>query len=147
MNTRSWTLLFSDANALEFGYYRSHGFDGARPNPPCVVMTSVCVCVRCRSYRDVAVDDEQLLSGHVELAAQLVRLPVQNPEALVIRVENGLQKLQLGLQSRNRHVPLLISGHQEPRNRERGGQKKKKRRAVAIPPPCFCGCQCRNEAV
>lgn len=84
-----------------------------------------------RSYRDVAVDDEQLLSGHVELAAQLVRLPVQNPEALVIRVENGLQKLQLGLQSRNRHVPLLISGHQEPRNRQTEREVDKRRRRDA----------------
>lgn len=62
-----------------------------------------------RSYRDIAVDNEQLLSGHVKLAAQLIGLPVDDPEAFVVRVENGLEKLQLGLQSRNRHL-ALISG-------------------------------------
>ncbi len=75
------------------------------------------------SYRDVAVDDEQMVSGNVKLAAQLVGFPVEDPEALVVRIKNGLQKLQLGLQSRNRHLPLLISGGRE--NGERDGQKKK----------------------
>lgn len=59
------------------------------------------------SYRDIAVDNKQLLSGHVKLAAQLIRLPVDDPEAFVVRVENGLEKLQLGLQSRNRHLALI----------------------------------------
>lgn len=45
---------------------------------------------RSPSYRDVAVDDEQLVSGNVKLAAQLVRFPVEDPEALVVRVKNGL---------------------------------------------------------
>ena len=44
-------------------------------------------------YRYVAVDNQQFLSGHVELAAQLVRFPVYDPEALVVRVENRFQKL------------------------------------------------------
>lgn len=79
-----------------------------------------CVAALCSSYRDVAVNNEQLLSGHVKLAAQLIRLPVDDSEALVVRVENGLQKLQLGLQSRYRHLPLLISGHRE-------GEKRKQR--------------------
>lgn len=69
------------------------------------------------SYREVAVDDQQLVSGNVKLAAQLVRLPVEDPEALVVRVEDGLQKLQLGLQSRHRHLPLLIS-ERERRTKE-----------------------------
>lgn len=60
-------------------------------------------------YRDIAVDNEKLLSGHVKLATQLIRLPVDDPEAFVVCVENGLEKLQLGLQSRNRHL-ALISG-------------------------------------
>lgn len=82
------------------------------------------MCSGSDSHRDVAVDDEQLVSGHVELAAQLVRLPVDDSEAFVIRVENGLQKLQLGLQSRNRHLPLLISGHQEEKRTERETDKR-----------------------
>lgn len=61
------------------------------------------------SYRDIAVDNEQLLSSHIKLAAQLIGFPVDDPEAFVVRVENGLEKLQLGLQSRNRHL-ALISG-------------------------------------
>lgn len=58
-------------------------------------------------YRDIAVDNEQLLSSHIKLAAQLIGLPVDDPEAFVVRVENGLEKLQLGLQSRNRHLALI----------------------------------------
>ena len=62
------------------------------------------------THRDVTVDDQQLLPRHVELAAQLVGLPVDDAESLVVRVENGLQELQLGLQPRHRHVPPRISG-------------------------------------
>lgn len=83
------------------------------------------------SYRDIAVNNEQLLSGNVKLAAQLIRLPVDDPEPLVVRVENGLQKLQLGLQSRNRHLPLLISGDREGnKKKQRDSERQKKRRCA-----------------
>ena len=62
------------------------------------------------THRDVTVDNQQLLPRHVELAAQFVGLPVDDPESFVVRVENGLQELQLGLKPRHRHVPPRISG-------------------------------------
>lgn len=41
-----------------------------------------------RTHRDVAVDDQQLLPRHVKLAAQLVGLPVDYSEPLVVWVED-----------------------------------------------------------
>lgn len=63
------------------------------------------------THRDVAVDDQQLLPGHVELAAEFVGFPVDYSETLVVWVEDRLQELQLGLQPRHRHL-LLISNQQ-----------------------------------
>lgn len=70
-----------------------------------------------RSYRDITVDNQQLFPCYVKLAAQFVGLPVNDPESFVIRIENGLQKLQFGLQPRHRHLPR-ISG----RSRWGGGR-------------------------
>ena len=47
-----------------------------------------CAQSRPAAHRDVAVDDQQLLSGHVKLAAQLVRFPIYYSESLVVRVKN-----------------------------------------------------------
>lgn len=40
------------------------------------------------SYRDVAVNNQQLFSRHIELAAQFIRLPVNYSESLMVRVKN-----------------------------------------------------------
>lgn len=73
------------------------------------------------SYRDVAVYDQQFFPSHIELATQLIWFPVDNSKALVIWVKNGLEKLELGLQPRHRHLPL-ISG------RATGGRTRDRRR-------------------
>jgi len=69
------------------------------------------------------VDDEQLVARHVELAAQLVGLPVDDAEAFVVRVEDGLQELELGLQPRHRHVAPRISGRAATDSGEVGGSR------------------------
>lgn len=45
------------------------------------------------SYRDVAVNNQQLFSRHIELAAQFVGLPVDYSEALMVWVKDWLQEL------------------------------------------------------
>lgn len=51
-------------------------------------------------HRDVAVQREQRRRRrrHQELAVQLVQLPADDAEPLVVLVEDGRQELQLGLQ-------------------------------------------------
>lgn len=77
-----------------------------------IVSGWVSLCAELASaHRDVAVNDQQLLSGDVELATEFIWFPVYYSESFVVWVKNGLQKLQFGLQPRNRHL-LLISNHQ-----------------------------------
>ncbi len=45
------------------------------------------------SYRDVAVNNQQLFSRHIELAAQFIGFPVDYSESLMVWVKNGLQEL------------------------------------------------------
>lgn len=52
-------------------------------------------------------DDQKLFTSNVELTTELVGLPVDDSEAFVVWIEDGLQKLQFGLQPRNRHLPLI----------------------------------------
>lgn len=73
------------------------------------------------THRDVAVNDQQLLSCYVKLATEFVGFPVYYSESFVVRVKNGLQKLQFGLQPRNRHL-LLISNHQAAGRGEVGAE-------------------------
>lgn len=40
------------------------------------------------SYRDVAVNNQQLFSRHIELAAQFIGLPVDYSESLMVWVKN-----------------------------------------------------------
>lgn len=54
-------------------------------------------------------DDQKLFTSNVELTTELVGLPVDDSEAFVVWIEDGLQKLQFGLQPRNRHLPLISS--------------------------------------
>lgn len=64
-------------------------------------------CFLLSPYRNITVDDEQLLPGYVKLTAQLVGLPVDDAETFVVWIKNGLQKLQFGLQTRHRHLPRI----------------------------------------
>lgn len=75
-------------------YSQSDGFIRVEKGAVGVVVSLGLVCFACNlhtadeSYRDVAVNNQQLFSRHIELAAQFVRLPVDYSESLMVWVKN-----------------------------------------------------------
>lgn len=72
---------------------------------------------------------------------QLVQLPTDDAESLVAPVEDGRQELQLGLEPRHGHLPLISGGRgaegepgPEPPSRPRPPRGAGPGRALAAPP-------------
>ena len=61
---------------------------GDSRSPMCATRPAAAATRRRRAYRDVAVDDQQLLPRHVKLATELVGLPVYDSESLVVWVKD-----------------------------------------------------------